>query len=239
MPSSPIRRRAAASSPSAGSASRSLSAPSSAASAFRRHCSSLTIGRPSSRESSSADSPRSRRRTTSRLRTALQRWPGASGPGLAAAGAVPTGPVDSVDGLRPPSLTTGPSAAFSGSISFMLDFTMPVSCRTNGCPRKPGAAHRFVAVNYAWRGADAGSAILQRELEALYPVGSEAPRLVETLTKAGFDCGSYFSSRTWRGCHVEARNFWGPLAVIRVRVDSTGDVITGIHVDMSFPAFVW
>src|SRR5215212_7529521 len=80
MLSSPTRCRAAASWPSAGSASRSFSAPSSAASAFCRHRSSLNTGKPSSRESSSADSPRSSRSTTSRLRAALQRWPGASGP---------------------------------------------------------------------------------------------------------------------------------------------------------------
>src|SRR3712207_8524405 len=39
----------------AGSLSRSFSAPSHAASTFWRHCSSLKIGKPSSRESNSAD----------------------------------------------------------------------------------------------------------------------------------------------------------------------------------------
>ena len=63
MLSSPIRCMAAASSSLAGSASRSLSAPSRPASAFWRHCSSLNMGRPSSRESSSAGSPRIRRNT--------------------------------------------------------------------------------------------------------------------------------------------------------------------------------
>src|SRR5271157_4408835 len=122
--------------------------PTRAASAFWRHCSNLKIGRPSSRESSSALSPRSRRRTTSRLRATLQRWPGARGPIFAAPGPI-TGaaakpgdvwPVDSVDGLRPPSLTTGPSTAAGRSILFMLDIIASVSSRTtNGCPEKPGA----------------------------------------------------------------------------------------------------
>jgi hypothetical protein len=53
-------------------------------------------------------------------------------------------PVDSADGLRPPALTTGPSAASSLSIPFMLDFTMPASGRTNRCPGKPGAAQRVM-----------------------------------------------------------------------------------------------
>src|SRR3712207_5567401 len=49
-------------------------------------------------------------------------------------------PVDSVDGPRPPSLTTGPSTASGQSTAFMLDLIVPVSPRTNGCPEKPGAA---------------------------------------------------------------------------------------------------
>src|SRR5215212_6046959 len=145
MLGSPIRCMAAASWPSAGSASRSFSAPSSAASTFCRHCSSLNTGRPSSRESNSADSPRIRRSTTSRFRATLQRWPGASGPSvvpLPAYGAPRPG--DSVDGLRPPSLTTGPSAASSRVFSPMLHLAMPVSGRTNRCPWKPGAAHEDV-----------------------------------------------------------------------------------------------
>src|SRR5215212_2988227 len=141
MLSSPMRCMAAASWPSAGSAPRSLSASSSAPSAFRRHCSSLNTGKPSSRESSSAASPRIRRSTASRLRAALQRWPGARRLSVAApATAGVPWPGDSVDGLCPPSLTTGPSAASSRSLSFIRYFTMPVSGRTNGCPEKPGAA---------------------------------------------------------------------------------------------------
>src|SRR3954451_13082395 len=133
MLSSPIRCMAAASWPSAGSASRSFRAPSSAASAFCRHCSSLNSGRPSSRESSSAASPRISRSTTSRLRAALQRWPGASGPRAAPpliAGLPWRG--DSADGLRPPSLTTGPSTTSSRSFWFMLQFTMSVPVGQNG-----------------------------------------------------------------------------------------------------------
>jgi hypothetical protein len=49
-------------------------------------------------------------------------------------------PVDSVDGLRPPSLTTGPSTAEGRSIFFMLDTIVPVSPGTNACPEKSGAA---------------------------------------------------------------------------------------------------
>src|SRR5215211_1848997 len=152
MVSSPMRCRAAASWPSVGSASRSFSAPSNAASALWRHCSSLNTGKPSSRESSSAASPRISRSTTSRLRPALQRWPGASGPNAVRppAGRAPR-PGDSVDRLRPPSLTSGPIAASLHSFSSMLLFTMPVSRRTNGCPGKPGAAQEVVV-------SDAGSA---------------------------------------------------------------------------------
>lgn len=50
-------------------------------------------------------------------------------------------PVDSADGLRPPSLPTGPSTAKGSSICFMVGIIVPVSPRTNGCPEKPGAAH--------------------------------------------------------------------------------------------------
>src|SRR3712207_7930672 len=70
------------------------------------------------------------------LHDALPIWPGFSAP---CAGGTPW-PVDSADGLRPPSMTTGPLTASSLSISFMLDFIMPASGRTNRCPRKPGAA---------------------------------------------------------------------------------------------------
>src|SRR3954468_1765508 len=139
--SSLIRCMAATSWPSAGSVSRSFSAPSSAASAFCRHCSSLNSGRPSSRESSSAASPRSSRSTTSRLRAALQRWLGPSGPRAApplVAGAL--WPGDSVDGRRPPSLITGPStAAAVRSISFILDFTMAGSS-DKGVSKKAGGS---------------------------------------------------------------------------------------------------
>ena len=47
-------------------------------------------------------------------------------------------PVDSVDGLRPPSLSTGPSNASGRSISFIFGFIIPVSLdkwvsRETGC----------------------------------------------------------------------------------------------------------
>src|SRR5208337_210256 len=88
------------------------------------------------------DSPRSRRNTTSRLRATLQRWPAANGPIVDGFDIVPGKPVDSVDGLSPPSLTTGASATSARSISRLMTLITPVSSRTNSCPEKPGAAHR-------------------------------------------------------------------------------------------------
>ena len=89
------------------------------------------------------DSPRSRRNTTSRLRPTLQRWPGANRPIVEGFGVIPGKPVDSVDGLRPPSLTTGATATSVPSISRLMAFITPVSSLTNSCPEKPGAAHDF------------------------------------------------------------------------------------------------
>src|SRR5208337_3382625 len=86
------------------------------------------------------DSPRSRRNTTSRLRPTLQRWPGPNGPIVDGFGVIPGKPVDSVDGLRPPSLTTGAAATSARSISGLMDIITPVSSLTNSCPEKPGAA---------------------------------------------------------------------------------------------------
>src|SRR5271157_5325377 len=86
------------------------------------------------------DSPRSRRNTTSRLRATLQRWPAANGPIVDGFDIVPGKPVDSVDGLSPPSLTTGASATSARSISRLMTLITPVSSRTNSCPEKPGAA---------------------------------------------------------------------------------------------------
>jgi hypothetical protein len=54
--------------------------------------------------------------------------------------------VDSVDGLRPPSLTTGPSTAEGRSIFIILDTIVPISPQTNGCPEKPGAAQFLLIV---------------------------------------------------------------------------------------------
>src|SRR5207342_896084 len=71
----------------------------------------------------------------SRLRPTLQRWPGAN-----PLWPTPPWPGDSVDGLRPPSLTTGPTITSLVSILLMLDFIMTASGWTNPCPRKPGAA---------------------------------------------------------------------------------------------------
>src|SRR5271166_6226576 len=102
-----------------------------------------SVGTPSSRDRSSTDSPRSRRNTTSRLRPTLQRWPGANGPIVEGLGVTPGKPVDSVDGLRPPSLSTGAAATSVPSISRLMAFITPVSSLTNSCPEKPGAAQRY------------------------------------------------------------------------------------------------
>src|SRR5208283_1376067 len=75
----------------------------------------------------------------------LQRWPGANGPIVGAPRATQGESVDSVDGLRPPSLTTGAEATSARSISRFMAFITPVSSLTNSCPEKPGAAHRLAA----------------------------------------------------------------------------------------------
>src|SRR5271165_2431411 len=138
MQSSPIRCIAAASSTLSASASRSLSAASIAACARSRQRASRYSGTPSSRESNSAGSPRISRSTTSRLRATLQRCPGANGPTLGAA----SWPVDSMDGLRPPTLPTGPSADKSTFESSIRDILSPPFLSTMSCPGKSGAAQQ-------------------------------------------------------------------------------------------------
>src|SRR6185295_5758614 len=133
--SSPIRIIAAASSSLTASPSRSRNDPSIPDKARSRQRSSRYDGTPSSRERFSVDSPRSRRSTTSRLRPTLQRCPGARPP----AG---TCPMESVDGLRPPSLPTGPTKAADDSRK--LSFMRAIPSRfqwTMWCPKKPGPAH--------------------------------------------------------------------------------------------------
>src|SRR5450756_1403697 len=139
--SSPIRFIAAASSSLAASPSRSRNDPSIPDSARSRQRSSRYDGTPSSRDRFSADSPRSRRSTTSRLRPTLQRCPGASPPGGTAC------PMESVDGLRPPSLPTGPTktAEVSSKVSFMRAIPSRFHW-TMWCPKKPGPAHRLLEV---------------------------------------------------------------------------------------------
>ena len=132
--SSPIRFIAAASSSLTASPSRSRNDPSIPDKARSRQRSSRYDGTPSSRERFSVDSPRSRRSTTSRLRPTLQRCPGARPP----AG---TCPMESVDGLRPPSLPTGPTKAADDSRK--LSFMRAIPSRfqwTMWCPKKPGPA---------------------------------------------------------------------------------------------------
>src|ERR1035437_4975866 len=117
--SSPIRFIAAASSSLTASPSRSRNAPSIPDSARSCQRSSRYSGTPSSRDRLSVDSPRSRRRTTSRLRPTLQRCPGARPPGGIA------GPVESVDGRCPPSLPTGAKTATDGSSKTSLMSLFP------------------------------------------------------------------------------------------------------------------
>src|SRR6201995_2904501 len=101
-----------------------------------RQRSSRYTGTPSSRDRLSAASPRSRRRTTSRLRPTLQRWPGARPP------AGTDCPGESVDGLRPTSLPTGPTAAPSDPCKIsVIRLVLPRFLRTIVCPKKPGPAH--------------------------------------------------------------------------------------------------
>ena len=74
-------------------------------------------------------------------------------------GVIPGKPVDSVDGLRPPSLTTGAAATSVPSISRPMAFITPVSSLTNSCPEKPGAAHPVAPGAQAGRlGGSAGAA---------------------------------------------------------------------------------
>src|ERR1700751_1995756 len=133
--SSPTRRIAAASSSLTASPSRSRSAPSIPNRARSRQRSSRYTGTPSSRDRLSAASPRSRRRTTSRLRPTLQRWPGARPP------AGTDCPGESVDGLRPTSLSTGPTAAAGDPCKMsVIRLVLPWFLRTIVCPKKPGPA---------------------------------------------------------------------------------------------------
>ena len=106
---SPIRFIAAVSSSLTASPSRSRNDPSIPDKARSHQRSSRYDGTPSSRERFSIDLPRSRRSTTSRLRPTLQRCPGARPPAGKAC------PMESVDGLRPPSLPTGPTKAADDS----------------------------------------------------------------------------------------------------------------------------
>ena len=131
---------AAASSSLTASPSRSRNDPSIPDSARSRQRSSRYSGTPNSRDRLSAASPRSRRRTTSRLRQTLQRWPCANPPVGTAC------PMESVDGLRPPSLPTGPTKATDNSrrLSFMRAIPSRFSW-TMWCPKKPGPAHRLAA----------------------------------------------------------------------------------------------
>ena len=73
--------------------------------AFSRHCSSRKISTPNWRDRSCTGSSRKSRRTTSRLRATVHRWPSPSGP------AGKAWPGENVDEPSSPAFTTGPSTA--------------------------------------------------------------------------------------------------------------------------------
>ena len=81
MVNSPIRFMALSSSACTGSPLRCLSEASIPPIAFSRHCSSRKISTPNWRDRSCTGSSRKSRRTTSRLRATVHRWPSPSGPG--------------------------------------------------------------------------------------------------------------------------------------------------------------
>ena len=80
MVNSPIRFMALSSSACTGSPLRCLSEASIPPIAFSRHCSSRKISTPNWRDRSCTGSSRKSRRTTSRLRATVHRWPSPSGP---------------------------------------------------------------------------------------------------------------------------------------------------------------
>jgi phenylpropionate dioxygenase-like ring-hydroxylating dioxygenase large terminal subunit len=95
--------------------------------------------------------------------------------------------VDSVDGLRPPSLPTGPSTAEGRSIFIMLDTIVPVSSGTNGCPEKSGAAQGNLK-GVAFRDGING----QGGMPECFRMADHGPRKLRTATVCGlvFDSAS-------------------------------------------------
>ena len=105
MVNSPIASWRYSSSACTGSPLRCLSEASIPPIAFSRHCSSRKISTPNWRDRSCTGSSRKSRRTTSRLRATVHRWPSPSAP------AGKAWPGENVDEPSSPAFTTGPSTA--------------------------------------------------------------------------------------------------------------------------------
>ena len=133
MVNSPIRFMALSSSACTGSPLRCLSEASIPPIAFSRHCSSRKISTPNWRDRSCTGSSRKSRRTTSRLRATVHRWPSPSGP------AGKAWPGENVDEPSSPAFTTGPSTAtFFSKLSVMFRSSLDTSIKPILCPRKSG-----------------------------------------------------------------------------------------------------
>ena len=133
MVNSPIRFMALSSSACTGSPLRCLSEASIPPVAFSRHCSSRKISTPNWRDRSCTGSSRKSRRTTSRLRATVHRWPSPSGP------AGKAWPGENVDEPSSPAFTTGPSTAtFFSKLSVMFRSSLDTSIKPILCPRKSG-----------------------------------------------------------------------------------------------------
>ena len=106
--------------------------------------------RPSNwRDRSCTGSSRKSRRTTSRLRATVHRWPSPSGP------AGKAWPGENVDEPSSPAFTTGPSTAtFFSKLSVMFRSSLDTSIKPILCPRKSGPTQPSVSV---WRPAKRGS----------------------------------------------------------------------------------
>ena len=85
------------------------------------------------RDRSCTGSSRKSRRTTSRLRATVHRWPSPSGP------AGKAWPGENVDEPSSPAFTTGPSTAtFFSKLSVMFRSSLDTSIKPILCPRKSG-----------------------------------------------------------------------------------------------------
>ena len=137
MVNSPIRFMALSSSACTGSPLRCLSEASIPPIAFSRHCSSRKISTPNWRDRSCTGSSRKSRRTTSRLRATVHRWPSPSGqlpakPGLGKTWTSQTCP-------RLPQ--THQQQPFFSKLSVMFRSSLDTLIKPILCPRKLGPTH--------------------------------------------------------------------------------------------------